>query len=109
MAEIPDLSKLNGTPPPQPEQPTGPRQAHMAFLVIVAGDGNIQVSTDTGQEIEAAKQPTTDDIYSACALIQKDIQMQQTAQLVQGGLLQMGSMMQQAQVDQNLRQRLNLK
>jgi hypothetical protein len=109
MAEIPDLSKLNGNKPPEPEPATGPLQAHTAFLVVVGADGNIQVSTDTGQTVEVAKVCTTDDIFTACGLIQKDIQVQQTAALVQNGLLQMGSLMQQQQADQAIRHRLNLK
>jgi len=108
MAEVPDLSKLNGNKPPAPEA-TGPIQARTAFLVIVGADGNIQVSADLDQEVLVEQSCTTDDIYMAAALITKDIQVQQTAALVQQGLLQMGSMVQQHQQDAQLRQHLNLK
>jgi len=106
MAEIPDLSKLKDAQPEAPEQPKPlPRTA---FLVVVDADGNIQVSTaDIGLDVQQVG--TTDDVYTSCALIMKDIQVQQTAGLVQQGLLQMGSLMQKQQQDQQLRQHLNLK
>lgn len=109
MADVPDLSKLkNGsTPPPEPDQPAP--VARTAFLVVVGADGNIAVSNDTGQEVEVQQKCTTDDIYMAATLIIKDIQVQQTAQLVQNGLLQMGNLMQQQQQEQAIRNRLNLK
>jgi hypothetical protein len=109
VGEIPDLSKLNGKKKPEPEPEAGPPQARTAFLVVVGADGNIQVSADTTQEIEVERPCTTDDIYTAAALICKDIQVQQTAALVSQSLLQMGSMLQQQATDQQLRQRLNLK
>lgn len=111
MPEIPDLSKLkNGQqpPPPTPEQPTSTR-VRTAFLVIVGADGNIVVSADVAQEIEFEHPVTTDELYSACSLIIKDITVQQTAGLVSQGLLQMGSLMQRQAQDQAIASRLNLK
>lgn len=107
MAQIPDLSKL-GNKPPEPE-PEEKKTYRTAFSVLVDANGNIQVSSDAPEGIEVDHQASHDEIWSACQLIIKDIQVQQTAGLVQGGLLQMGSMMQQAQVDAQLRNRLNLK
>lgn len=106
MPEIPDLSKLNSKKDPEPEEEK--QTYRTAFTVLVDANGNIQVSSDIG-DVEVEHQASHDEIWSACQLIIKDIQIQQTAGLVQGGLLQMGSMMQQAQVDQQLRHRLNLK
>lgn len=108
MPQIPDLSKLKDNTPPQPEVEEK-RTYRTAFTVLVDANGNIQVSSDLPPDIETDHQATHDEIWSTCQLIIKDIQAQQIAGLVQGGLLQMGSMMQQAQVDQHLRQRLNLK
>lgn len=108
MPEVPDLSKLKDSTPPAPD--TEKAQTYRtAFTVLVDASGNIQVSSDLPDGVEAEHQATHDEIWSTCQLIIKDIQAQQIAGLVQGGLLQMGSMMQQAQVDQHLRQRLNLK
>jgi hypothetical protein len=108
MADVPDLSKLkNGTRPPAPEPEK--TVARTAFLVVVRADGNIVVSIDTGQEVEVQHPCTTDDIYMAATLICKDIAVQQTAQAVQSGLLQMGSVLQQQTQDQQIRQHLNLK
>lgn len=109
MAEIPDLSKLNGNKPPEPEQPTGPVQMRTAFMVLVDAKGNIQVSSDVGENILVDHQPSHDEIWSACQLIIKDIQVQQTAGLVQTALLQMGSAMQQQAMNEQIRQRINLK
>lgn len=109
MAEIPDLSKLkNGQQPPPPEEPANTR-VRTAFLVVVGADGNIVVSTDLAQDIQIEHQVSTDDLYSACSLIIKDIQVQQTAGLVSQGLLQMGSLMQRQAQDQAIASRLNLK
>lgn len=109
MSEIPDLSKLNGSKPPEPEQPSGPVQARTAFLVVVDAKGNIQVSTNTTQDVEVDHECTTDDIFTACSLILKDIQVQQTAGLVQASLMQMGAAMQQQAMNEQIRQRINLK
>lgn len=108
MAQIPDLSKLNSNKPPEPDTEEKKPTYRTAFSVLVDANGNIQVSSDV-PDIEVDHQASHDEIWSACQLIIKDITVQQTAGLVQGGLLQMGSMMQQAQVDQQLRNRLNLK
>jgi hypothetical protein len=106
MAEIPDLSKMkNGNKPPEPQAV----QAKTAFLVVVGTDGNIQVSADTSLDVEVQSQPTTDDIYTACALITKDIQVQQTAALVSNGLLQMGSLLQQQAQNEQIKNALRLK
>lgn len=106
MPEIPDLSKLkNGNQPTEPEPEKAP--ARTAFMVVVGADGNVVISTETGHEVTQVC--THDDIYTACALIMKDIEVQQTAGLVQQSLLQMGSMLQQHQQDAQLRQHLNLK
>jgi hypothetical protein len=105
MAEIPDLSKLNGSSPDPDEQ----KVFRTGFMVLVDAQGNIQVTADLGENVIVEHPPTHDEIWSAASLICKDIQVQQTAGLVQTSLLQMGSMMQQAQVDTQLRQRLNLK
>lgn len=105
--QIPDLSKLknNEAPSDKPE----PVPAKTAFLVVVGADGNIQVSADTSLEVEVQSQPSTDDIYTACALITKDIQVQQTAALVSNGLLQMGSLLQQQEQNQRIKNSLRLK
>jgi hypothetical protein len=106
VPEIPDLSKMkNNQPPPEPE----PALARTAFLVIVGADGNIEVTVNLSREVAVERQATTDDIYAASTLINKDIQVQQTAMLVQQGLLQMGSMMQQQAQNDQIRNRLNLK
>lgn len=110
MADVPDLSQLkNGSKPPEPEAPSQAVPARTAFLVVVGADGNIQVSADVGQPIEMKELCTTDDVFMACSLICKDIGVQQTAQLVQASLLQMGSALQQQTQEQQIRQRLNLK
>lgn len=109
MAQIPDLSKLNGNKSPEPDAEPTAVQARTAFLVVVGADGNVQVTADLGQRVEVEKQVTTDDIYNAATLICKDIQVQQTAALVTNGLMQMGSLIQQQTADQAIRQRLNLK
>jgi hypothetical protein len=105
--EIPDLSKLNGSTPPEPAP--APIPAKTAFLVVVDDQGNIQVSSDLGLDVTVERPCSTDDIYTACALIQMDIQSQRTADLVSKSLLQMGSMLQQQSQNEQLRQRLNLK
>jgi hypothetical protein len=109
MPEIPDLSKLkNGSTPPEPEAPQQ-QEVRTAFLVLVDANGNIQVSTDVGENIVPDHMASHDEIWSACQLIIKDIQIQQTAGLVSNGLLQMGSALQQHAQEQALRARLNLK
>jgi hypothetical protein len=108
VSDVPDLSKLKNNAPPEPEAEQ-PQIYRTAFTVLIDANGNIQVSSDLPEGIEAEHQATHDEIWSTCQLIIKDIQAQQIAGMVQGSLLQMGSMMQQAQVDQHLRKRLNLK
>jgi hypothetical protein len=106
VPEIPDLSRLkNNQPPPEAKSAL----ARTAFLVIVGADGNIEVTVDLSRDVSVERHATTDDIYAASTLIIKDVQVQQTAMLVQQGLLQMGSMVQQQAADAQIRNRLNLK
>lgn len=107
MPEIPDLSKLGKPSAAATDAPPQQAALRVAFTVLVGADGNVVISADTGHEVQQAC--THDDIYTACAMIMKDVQVQQTAQVVQRSLLQMGSMMQQAQTDSAIRQHLNLK
>lgn len=106
MPDVPDLSKLNGESKTEPQPPQVYRTA---FLVLVDAQGNIQVSSEVGENTTVEHPATHDEIWSACQLIIKDIQVQQTAGLVQQGLLQMGSIMQQQSVDQQIRNRINLR
>lgn len=109
MPEIPDLSQIKNGQQAPPTEPIPPAQANTAFLVIVGADGNINVTGNLDVEVAVDRPVTPDDIYSACSLIIKDVQVQQTAALVQAGLLQMGSMMQQQAQHEQIRNRLNLK
>lgn len=45
-----------------------------AFYVVIGHDGGAVAFADEGQTINVDRQPTIDDYYSACALVQRDIQ-----------------------------------
>lgn len=104
MPEIPDLSKLKE----QAQQPQNQIAHRYAFRVMVGVDGNVAVTVEPPEGAAVEQVASLDDIYAACALIMRDISMQQTVGAVQHGLLQMGQAVAQQQATQAIRSNLKI-
>lgn len=59
-----------------------------AFVVFVSEEGQTVVTGDLDMAFMRSALPTMDDIYAACAVIQKDIVATQSAQSVMMGMQQ---------------------
>jgi hypothetical protein len=66
-------------PGPQPG-PAPKEKVDTAFTVVVTLDGNVQVILYEGEDFLVDRNPTPDLVYGACAVVQKDMQAQETAQ-----------------------------
>lgn len=79
-----------------------------AFLVIVAEDGSAVAVPDLNLKVVRDHIPSTDDIYAATTLIQKDIHVQEGAQITASFQYQMAMQAQQQMQAQRLAQGLHL-
>lgn len=109
--EIPDLSKLG-----QPEETVSEEsaqdptiKARTAFLVVVYDSGDVVASPDINLAVEREEIPSTDDMYGACAVVQRDISMQLTAHHTMIAMQQMAMAQAQRLQEAQLLQGLNLK
>jgi hypothetical protein len=79
-----------------------------AFLVVIGTDGAVVSTHDLSADFRPQRQATPDDMFGACAVVQKDIQVMETAQRTQMQMLQMGQAMQAKAEESAIRHRLQL-
>lgn len=109
--EIPDLSKIGEAEKTVPEEPEHETtiKARTAFLVVVYDSGDVVASPDLDLQVERAEIPSADDMYGACAVVQRDIQTQLTAHQTMIAMQQMAVAQAQRLQEAQLLQGLNLK
>ena len=92
-----------------PEDESG-HAAVTAFLVIINEDGTVLVTGDVNTPLRLQRFPSSDEIYSGCAVAQKSIAAQETAARTQQVMMQAAQQMQQqamqAQQEAQIRQQL---
>ena len=84
------------------------RQVRTAFLVIINPEGDVQVTAELNVPLQRAHIPNNDEIYSACATVQKDILVQDTSVRTAMTMQQVAMQAQQQFQAQRLAQSLNL-
>jgi len=104
--DIPDLSKLKHE---EKQEEPSVIKARTAFLVIVDENGEIYAQPDLAIPLTRSYFPSADDIYSACAVVQRDITVQISAQHTVLGMQQMAMMQAQRLQEAQLLQGINLK
>lgn len=108
--EIPDLSKIGQPDQTVPEETDQDSiKARTAFLVVVYDNGDVVASPDLDLPVERQEIPSTDDMYGACAVVQRDIQMQLTAHHTMIAMQQLAMAQAQRLQEAQLLQGLNLK
>lgn len=95
------LEAMAAAHPPEPELPPIP-VVTTAFLVVVSSDGQTMATGDLHHQVIQSRLPSADDIYSACAVIQKDITTTESAMRTQQAMIQYGQQMQQQAQAQQL-------
>jgi hypothetical protein len=104
MPNVPDLSQVqNG----QAQQPAAngkdaPYPCRTAFTVFVQFDGTVQASPDLDAKFAPQMAPGADDVYGACAVLQKDMAAQQNAQEIVNAQMAMAQRMKDIAESQNL-------
>lgn len=86
-------------------KPDEPQQVHTAFTVVV-NEGQVSVIQYEGSALFIDHNPTGDEVYSAAAVVQKDLAAQETAQHTAGILQQHAMQMQQQIQAQQIRDNL---
>lgn len=82
----------------QEAEPAGPEAVDYAFLIYAKPDGQLVLTNDINVAIQPERAPTHDEVFSAFAIMQKDMLIQQTAATSAQAVLQMQqAMMQQIQ------------
>lgn len=76
MPEVPLLGQAPAETPPEQEF----IEAQSAFLVYRTAEGQVVLTPNINAAITVERQPTMNEIYSACTVITKDITTQETAQ-----------------------------
>lgn len=118
MAETPLLVKPGEETSPGGTKATETQEAEVveaktAFVVFIKDDGSVVMSPDLNLPIVSERQPTINEVYSACALVMKDIQNQETAVLAAqhtvNAQMQMAQRMHDAQMNQQALRGLQLK
>lgn len=79
-----------------------------AFVIVKHPDGSFAITNDLTVKIAPQRSADENDYLAAFAVIQSNMQAQQTAVMVQRGMAQQAAMMQRAMADQQLQQRLKL-
>ncbi len=91
------------------EHPTITHKVDTAFLVSITSDGQVRVDADVNHlNVDRKRMPTPDDITSAAAIVQRDIQSQLTAQQVLMGMQQVAQQQMQQMQNQQIVHNLNL-
>lgn len=89
---------------PEPEG----QEVRTAFLVVINKDGSINISPDLDVPLVREHLPGTDEIYSSCQVIAKDIQVSEAAVATAQFMQQMAMAQMQQRETQKLVQGLNL-
>ena len=97
------ISTELGTTDPQAEQAKDFIEAKTAFIIFVQDDGTVVMTPDLNTAIVTDRAPQINEIYSACSVVMKDIQNQETAalatQFVMNAQMQMAAKMRDAQLN----------
>lgn len=81
-------------------------QALTGFLIVQSTDGTWAVLPDPTTEVEVQRPPTSDDIFSGCAVVQKDIVARESAVHTQHAMMQLGAAMQHKMQTENIASQL---
>lgn len=107
-----EISTEPGTAETQAEQPEF-IEAKTAFIIFVQDDGTVVMTPDLSTTIVTERAPTINEIFSACGVVMKDIQNQETAalsaQFVMNAQMQMAAKMRDAQLNAQAMQGLKLR
>lgn len=79
-----------------------------AFLVAIGLDGAVVATADLTQKFVPRRGATGDDIYGAAAVVQKDLQVAETAQRTQQQMMAVGQAMQRQAQEAQLRASLKI-
>ena len=78
-------------------------EAKTAFIVYIQEDGTTVMSPDITLNVVTDRAPMINEVYSACGVVMKDIQNQETAalatQFVMNAQMQMAAKMRDAQLN----------
>jgi hypothetical protein len=104
------LAQMAEDNPPGEDEIDGGLKVTTAFLVIVSDDGAVIADSNIAKANELLLQrgATTDDIYGASAVVQKDLAAMETAQRTQQTMMMMGQAMQRQAEEARIRSSLNL-
>jgi hypothetical protein len=86
------LSEDTAKPAPNPA-----RSVRAAFLVIINHDGSAEATNDVDAPLSADRMATNDDVYSALAIVKRDIEVGYTTQAMMMRMQAMGQQMNAAQ------------
>jgi hypothetical protein len=99
------LAKMAEEHPPV-EEPGN--QVTTAFIIAIGLDGAVIATHDLRAPFYPQRPATTDDMYAASAVVQKDILAMETAARTQQQMLAAGRAMQAQAQEAQIRQRLNI-
>lgn len=104
MANVPDLSQLQNGKAEEPPKDgkNAPYPCRTAFIVFVQYDGTVQASPELDAKFDPATTPSADDVYGACAVLQKDMAAQQNAQEIVSAQMRMAQQMKEMAESQQL-------
>lgn len=77
-----------------------------AFLIYTTKDGQTIMTYDVNIPVVPEHSPTPDEVYGACQVVSKDIQVQETTARTVNGMVQMAQAQMQAAQQQQLGQQL---
>jgi hypothetical protein len=100
------LAKMADENPPGEDEIGTP--CTTAFLVAVGLDGAVIATADLTQQFVPRRGATTDDIYGAVAVVQKDLTVMERSQRTQQQMMMMGQAMQRQAQEAQLRASLKL-
>lgn len=100
------LAKMADENPPADDETGTP--VTTAFLVVIGLDGAVMATSDLTQQFVPRRGATPDDMYSASAVVQKDIAAMETASRTQQAIMMVGQAMAAQQQEAALRQRLKI-
>lgn len=109
MPNVPDLSQLQNGKPDQEAAPNGkdaPYPCRTAFIIFVQLDGTVQASPDLNSKFDPQMSPGADDVFGACAVLQKDMAAQQNAQEIVSAQMAMARQMKEIAENQQVAQNL---
>jgi len=106
MAEVPLLTGKAAEPK---EEVAEFIDAKTAFMIYWTKEGEVMVSPDLNAPIVIERPPTATEVYSACAIVQKDVIAQQTSLGTVQTQMQVGRQMAEAQANQQILQQMQKK